>query len=149
MDTFDAKLPGCPRELGFRLWVGILGIDAEDAVFVAIQRDWQAVRCNVVVQDAHISQRGLGGGKAQLHQVARGIVDKHQQSAVFPAPLKPVVRGAVDLDQLTQFRTALTHRMNAYFGAFSGFPKSRPHHHLAGTLDAELDAMSFMQLLAG
>jgi len=56
---------------------------------------------------------------------ARGIVDKHQQSAVFAAPLKPVVRGAVESSSARPVSYGGNYRMNAYFGVFPGFPKSR------------------------
>ena len=40
------------------------------------------------------------GHEAQLHQLARGIVDEYQQGARLTAVLEPSVIAAVDLHQL-------------------------------------------------
>jgi hypothetical protein len=95
----------------------------------------------------HVTQRGFSGHKAQLRQLARGIVDKYQQCAGLGASFKPVVRTAVNLDQLTKPRPALAHRMDAHLGAFPRLPVTRSHHNLASALDTEMNTVSLTQLL--
>ena len=129
--------------------VGLLGIDAEDAVFVAVQRRGYAMCQNVVVQHPHVAQRGLGGHEAQLRQLAGGIIDEHQQRAALAAPFKPVVGAAVDLDHLAKPSATLAHGVRAHRAAAPGFPITGPHHQLAGALDGQPDVVQFGELLVG
>ena len=49
MDRFDPQFPRCPRKLGFSFRVSLLGIDAEDAVLVAVQGRRHPMRYDVIV----------------------------------------------------------------------------------------------------
>ena len=79
VDGFDAQLSSRPSELGSSLGISIPGVNAEDAVFIAIQRHRHTVRYDVVVQHAHVAQRGLGRHEAQPGECAAGVVDEYQQ----------------------------------------------------------------------
>ena len=74
---------------------------------VRIKRLRAAMRQNLAFQRNEISARGLGRRKMQPRQARGRSVDKHDQRAARAAPFKPVVRAAVDLDQLAKTRTAL------------------------------------------
>jgi len=165
VDRFDPQLPRRPRELRFGLGIGILGVDAEDAVFVAVKRDRHAVRHDVVVQYAHIAQRGLGRDEAQLGERAAGcaktarrasvwrrplyggIADEYQQGAGRTASFKPVVRAAVDLEQLAETGAAAAHRVDAGLAAVFGLPETRRDHLLAHGFHREPDGVLLAQLL--
>jgi hypothetical protein len=47
-----------------------------------------------------------------MHQTAGGIIDKDQQAAFWCTAFKPVMVGAVDLDQFTQAITPMPGLIN-------------------------------------
>ena len=149
VNTFDPKFLRCPRELSFGFWISILGIDAEDAVLVAVKCCWHAVYEYVVMQYPHIAQRGLGQDKAQLRQPPGGIVNKNQKRAIITASFKPVVGAAIYLDHFAKPGTTLTHRVSTHRSACSTAPVARPDHQLTGTLDGQLNIVPFRKLLVG
>ncbi len=55
----------------------------------------------LTVQRLEVRVGALAGYEAQLHQLARRIVDEHQKRACCAALLEPAVIAVVDLDQLT------------------------------------------------
>ena len=78
------------------------GVDAEDAVLVAVERHWLAVRLQVGPRGAEVIERGFRGDEPQLHQSAGRVVDERQQRAHLAAILEPAVFGTVDLHQFAQ-----------------------------------------------
>ncbi|ABX22441.1 hypothetical protein SARI_02584 [Salmonella enterica subsp. arizonae serovar 62:z4,z23:-] len=47
-----------------------------------------------------------------MHQAAGGIIDKYKQAAFWRTTFKPVMMGAVDLDQFTQTITTMSGLIN-------------------------------------
>jgi hypothetical protein len=83
----------------------------------------------------------------QVRDPTGGIVDEHQQTAVRPAPFKPGVRTAVDLDQLAEARPALAQRINVRILAPFGTPQLRRDHDLTYGLLAQHNAVAFREVL--
>jgi hypothetical protein len=59
------------------------------------------VRLEIGPCGAEVVERALRGGEGQMHQLAGGVVDEHQQRALGAARLEPGMLAAIDLDQLT------------------------------------------------
>ena len=103
IDQFDAQALGDAAELGLAVAAGrLLGVDPEDAV----PRPW----------DSRARERGSASGSRRASfrparigtpQTPRGVVDEDDQRAARTASLEPIVRTAVDLDQLAKARTPL------------------------------------------
>src|SRR5947208_2873504 len=83
------------------------GLHVKDTVPIAVERHRLAVPFEVVPGRVEIVERGLGLGEAELHEVARGIVDVDQQCAARAAVLEPGVLAPVDLDELAATGPAL------------------------------------------
>src|SRR5882672_1828805 len=54
----------------------------------------------IPIERVKVGVRALAGNESQLHQLARGVVDKDQQGARLTALLEPAMIAAIDLDQL-------------------------------------------------
>ena len=54
----------------------------------------------IATQRMEIRFRALAGNEAQLHQLARSIIDKDQQRARICTIFEPTMLAAIDLDQL-------------------------------------------------
>ena len=76
-NAFNTELTRGTNKLGFSFCIGILGIDVENAVPIAVERRWCTVCPYVIVQHPHIAQRGLGRGKVQLRQSPGGVIYEH------------------------------------------------------------------------
>ncbi len=104
---------GHPAELGQAVAAGrFLGVDAEDAVPVAVKGERKPVRENMRLQRAKIGLRRLARRKLQRRQPAGRVVDEHDQRAARAAPLQPIVRAAVDLNQFAKAPAPLARLMN-------------------------------------
>jgi hypothetical protein len=55
---------------------------------------------HVALERSKVRVRALAGNEAQLHQLARGVIDEDQQRTGLASLLKPAVITSVDLDQL-------------------------------------------------
>ena len=63
----------------------------------------------------------------QGYQTARRIINKYDQRATWRSPFEPVMRAAVDLDQLTKPRPPRARLMHASFLAKLGLPQADTH----------------------
>jgi hypothetical protein len=84
-------------------------IDPKDAVFVAVEGQWLAIALQIVSSSFTVGKEGLLRHKPQLHQLAGGIVDEHQQGTLGSPSFKPGVLRAIDLHQLSKTGSPLTH----------------------------------------
>jgi hypothetical protein len=80
---------------------------------------------------AEVVERALRGGEGQMHQLAGGVVDEHQQRALGAARLEPVMLAAVDLDQLTIAAPPWTGLVDALLALGPGEPEPVLDHPLA------------------
>ena len=102
-DQFNSEALGHPAKFGPAIAACcVLGVDPEYPVPVTVQRKGPSMGQNMRPQRLKINTRGLGRCKAQIRQAARRIVDEDDQAATRATPLKPVMRAAVDLDQLAK-----------------------------------------------
>lgn len=91
----------------------------------------------------------LGRHEAQLRQFPAGIVYEYQQRAVWAAPFKPVVRAAIYLNKFAKPGATFAHGVRAHRATTPGFPIAGLHHHLAGALDGQPDAVQLGEFLVG
>ena len=108
VDQLDAQSLGDAAEFGLAVAAGgVLGVDAEDAVPIRIERQRTAVRHDMAPERPEIGARRLARRELQRRQPPRRVVDEHDQRATRTAPLEPIVRAGVDLDQRAEARTPL------------------------------------------
>ena len=79
---------------------------AEDAVPVTVEGGRTAIGNDVGMERIKIGLSAFDGHKACRHDLAGGIINEGDQRAARPAPFKPVMRTAVDLDQFAHTRPA-------------------------------------------
>src|SRR5277367_6841993 len=70
---------------------GVLGIHPKDAVLVAVERDWLAMRLEISARRAEIIECRFRRDKSQMHQSAGRVVDEREQRALLLTVLKPRV----------------------------------------------------------
>src|ERR1700746_948165 len=98
----------CSAKLGHAVTAkGAWMVDPEDAMLVAVERDRLAPGFQISAGRLEIGKGRLAFDKLQMHQTAGRIVNKHQQGALRPAVLEPVMLAAIDLHQ---FANALAPR---------------------------------------
>jgi hypothetical protein len=85
--------------------------------------------------------------ETQSRQPARGIVDEHDQRAAWAAAFKPVVRTAVDLDQLAEPRAPLAQLKHPLCPPGFWFPLTERDQHLTNRFRRYLDPIQFQQFL--
>src|SRR5216684_616201 len=105
------------------------------------------MRQNMVLQRGEIGSRGLGRGKSQRRQPPRRIVDEHDQRAARPTSLKPVMRAAVDLDQLAKARTPLAELKHLLAPPRLRLPQTQLDLQLPHALARDRDPLQLRQLL--
>jgi hypothetical protein len=66
---------------------------------VRIERHRTAMVSEITVQRFEVRVGALAGHESQLHELAGGVVDEHQQGAGIAALLKPAMVTPIDLDQ--------------------------------------------------
>ncbi len=84
------------RQFAFALGV----IDAEDTVFVAVQRDGSPILLQILCQRLQVSLSGFSRYKSQGQQTAGGVINEHDQGTRLRPSFKPVMRRTVNLHQL-------------------------------------------------
>ena len=102
----NAQLLQRPRKLRLGITVGLGGIDPEDAVLVTVKRGGQPVAIDLALHGGHVTQRGFGIDKLQLHELAGSVINKDQQAARRGASFKPIMGRTVDLDEFAPPRPA-------------------------------------------
>jgi hypothetical protein len=147
-DLLDAEPLGDAVELGPSVAaLGLLGIDAEDAVPVRVERQRQAVRRDVVAQGKAIGRSRLGRCKAARREPPRRVIDEEHQGELGAPILEPGVLAAVDLDQLAEARAPFAQLENALLPARARPPEPEPHLDLAHRLCRDLDPLALPELL--
>ena len=146
MDGLDVEGFEGPGELGQLAFV-IRMVDPEDAVLVGVEGHRAPVLAEIAVEGFHVGLGGLCGRETQGQQLAGGVVDEDDERTVRPAPLEPVVGGAVDLNQLSPAGPARTALVDARRLTHLELPQPLGDHPLAQRLDGELVLMPFGQLL--
>src|SRR5271169_1021344 len=63
----------------------------KDAVLVAVERDWLAMRLEISARRAEIIECRFRRDKSQMHQSAGRVVDEREQRALLLTVLKPRV----------------------------------------------------------
>jgi hypothetical protein len=128
---------------------GALGVDAEDAVLVAVERDRLPVALQVRDGGPEVVESRLGLDEAQLHQIARRVVDVDQQRAARPTAFEPRVVAAVDLDELAVALAAIPRLVRLGYALVPRDPQpSRPHPG-PERLPGHADAVQLPELLLG
>jgi len=80
----------------------LAGLDMKDAQPIAVEGHRLAMSLEIATRGAEVVEGRLDGGKAELHEAARGVVDVDEQGAHRPAVFEPGVLGAVELDELAE-----------------------------------------------
>src|SRR5215471_4417087 len=81
---------------------GVLAVHPENAVLVTVERDRFAMLLQIGARRPEVIKRRFRGDEPQLHQPARGIIDKTEQRTRGTAVLEPGVLRAIDLHQLSK-----------------------------------------------
>ena len=102
---------------------------------------------NVTPQGFKIRLGGLRRREPQRRQPARRIINKHDQCAAGAAPFKPIVRAAIDLDQLAKTRPALSQLEHPLGPPPLGPPQAKRDLELAYRLRRNRDPIQLQQLL--
>jgi hypothetical protein len=66
-------------------------LDPKDAVFIAVEGDGLAMLLEVTFRRQSVAEKTLAFDKTQLSQLARGIVNEHQQNTWIRSSFKPVM----------------------------------------------------------
>src|SRR4051812_47238143 len=84
-----------------------------------------------------------------MHEAARGVIDEHEQRALWAAVFEPPMLGPVDLHEFTDAVTAVTRLVHGLEPLPSVPPEAVGPHPLPDRLDPKMDAVPLSQLLAG
>ncbi len=103
----------------------------------------------IISQSFHISPGGFGRGEPKGHQRTGRIIDKDDQRAAWPPCFEPVMRRAINLDQLPIAWAALPPLINTGNLATTLSPQSLLNHPLTQCLSGQRQPVNFPQLLAG
>ena len=125
----------------------LFGVDAENAVPIRIEGQRHAVREHVRLQRVQISLGRLRRGKLKTRQPPGGVVDEYDQRATRSPALEPIVRAAVDLNELAEARPALANLENLLGPPSLGPPEPRPDLDLPDRLFRHRDALDLTKLL--
>ena len=90
----------------------------------------------------------FAGNEAQLHELARSVIDEDQQGAGICPVLEPAVLAAIDLDQFAVALPPKSRLMEAP-ALLPREPQALSHHPLTDGLPTHLDPMALMQRLSG
>ena len=126
----------------------ILGVNAENAVAIRVECQRAAMGQNVTPQSLKIGAGGLGRREPQRRQPARRIINKDDQGAAGAAALEPIMRAAVNLDQLAKARPALSQGEHPLGPPPLGAPQAKRDLELAHRLRRNRDPLQLQQLLA-
>jgi len=106
-DEGDAELFESAAELGGLAFSGELFFDGpevvvthKDAAVIAVKRERDAVAAQQLAEQREIAGGGLGGEELSGQDFTRGIVLQTESSEARAAAFQPVVRRAIELDQL-------------------------------------------------
>jgi hypothetical protein len=122
---------------------------AEGAVFVRVEGNRLAVPLEVRPRGTHVGEGALALDHLQVHELARSIVDEHQERALRTAVLEPPVLRAVDLDKLAAAVAPIAWLVKLGALGDLGLPQSGFHHDLSQRLTGEPEAMPLGEILAG
>jgi len=123
------------------------GIDPKDAMLVAVERDWFAMRLEILAGRLEVVEGRFRLDELQVHQAAGGVVDIDQQGGLRAAVLKPPVFGPVDLHELTETIAPRPRLMDALQPIFPPNPNTGADHPLPQRLDPEIQTVKLGQLL--
>ena len=148
MDPRDVQRQQGPRELR-RPVLAALAVDPEDAVAVRVAGHRPAVRIQVRPRRAHVRLGRLLRVEPRRQQPRRRVVHVGDQRAAGRPALEPVVRQAVDPDQVPNALPPRPTRMPAGLAARPGLPKPVLDHPPAQRPPRKPVAVVLRQLLAG
>jgi hypothetical protein len=66
-------------------------------MLVGIKRHWRPVILQIKLERLEVAEGAFRAHEAQLHQLARRIVDEHQQRTRIAAILEPAMLGAIGI----------------------------------------------------
>ena len=105
------------------------------------------MRQNMRLERVKIGVRRFGRGKSQRGQPAGRVVGEHDQRATGAAPLQPVVRTAVDLNQLAKAPAPFARPMHPPRPPPCGPRKPKPDLQAAHRLARNHDPVQLTELL--
>ena len=144
-DRLDLQLQQRTLELRGLVVLGVgLG---EDAVAVAVQRQWCAVALHKCVQQLQVAPGGLLLEELRCQHTAGCVVDKGDQTTLDRAPFEPVVVAAIDLHQFAQTLAPGPRAVHALGPALLGMPQPGLHHPAPQGLHAVAQAVLALQIL--
>jgi hypothetical protein len=109
------------------------------AKHIAVEGNRLAKLVEVAFRCLAVAEKALALHEKQLHQLARGIVNEHQQDTRLCSSFKPVVRRTIDLDQFPKAGPPFPQLMHSHFLCFAGFPQAFRDHEFAHTFIRELE----------
>lgn len=115
---------------------------------IRIERQRTAVRQDMAPERPQIGARRFARREVQRRQPPRRIVDEHDQRATRAAPLEPIMRAGVDLDQLAEARTPLAQLKHPLMTPPLRFPNPELDLKPSNRLARDRDPFQFRQLLS-
>ena len=82
-------------------------------MLVAVERDWFAMRFEILAGRLEVVEGRFRLNELQVHQAAGGVVNIDEQGGLRTTVLEPPVLGAIDLNKLTQAIAPSAGLMNA------------------------------------
>ncbi len=150
-DDVDVELAEGAPELRHALGtVGrALGVHAEDAVLVAVERHRLPVALEVRDRRAEVVEGRLGLHEPQLHELARRVIDVDEQRAPRSARFEPLVVAAIDLDELAEALAAVPGLVGVREAVSALNPDAGRQHPGPEGLPGDPDVVQLDELLLG
>lgn len=74
-------------------------INPENAVLIAVKRQWFAMLLKILAGGHHVVKRRFSLAEAEMHQTASSIINEDEQAAFGGASFKPVMRRTINLNK--------------------------------------------------
>jgi hypothetical protein len=84
-----------------------------------------------------------------MHEARGGLIDHHEERVFRGATLEPIVRATVDLDEFSKSCATLSELVDDCVASTLRLPQPLSDHQAAHALDAESEAMNFVEFFAG
>jgi hypothetical protein len=117
-------------------------------MLVGVEGDRGAMTLEITAQGLEVRTCAFAGNEAQLHQLARSIIDEDQQGTRRCTIFEPAMFAAIDLDQLAVMLTSQAWLMKAPT-LFARQPHAFGRHPTPERLTPHTNIMSLRKVLRG